>query len=233
MKLFRMEEVVSNSFFTKGFVDIEYGIKSNVIYPPVAVSKIRPKKKEKIILFVGRFSQLTQSKRQDVLIRAFKNLCKSGLSDWQLILAGGIEVGVDEYLEKLEKSSVGYPIKILKSPSFKQIKDLYARARFFWSASGYRIDEEKEPERVEHFGITVVEAMAAGAIPLVYKAGGHKEIVDDAANGFLWKTQKQLRSKTEKLINDTTLARKLSAKAKRDSLEYGYERFEGEVLQIL
>lgn len=233
MKLIRMQEVISNSFFTKDFVDNEYGIKSVVIYPPVAIGKIRPKKKENIILYVGRFSQLIQSKRQDVLVRAFKNLCKSGQSKWQLVLAGGTEVGADKYLDRLEKASRGYPIEIMKSPSFKEIKDLYGRAKLFWSASGYGIDEAKEPEKVEHFGITVVEAMAAGAIPLVYEAGGHKEIIDDGMNGFLWKTQKNLRKKTLKLINDSTLVRKMSAKAKRDSLVYEYERFEGEVLQIL
>jgi len=72
MKFIRIEKVICNSFFTKKFVDIEYGINSIVIYPPVDVVKIKPKRKENIILSVGRFSQLTQAKRQDVLIRTFK-----------------------------------------------------------------------------------------------------------------------------------------------------------------
>jgi glycosyltransferase involved in cell wall biosynthesis len=36
----------------------------------------------------------------------------------------------------------------------------------------------------EHFGITVVEAMSAGCVPIVHDSGGPKEIVQDV--GFLW-----------------------------------------------
>ena len=40
-------------------------------------------------------------------------------------------------------------------------------------------DAERHPERFEHFGISVVEAMAAGAVPLVFGAAGPGEIVQD------------------------------------------------------
>ncbi len=87
-KLLRINSIVCNSRFTKKFIDREYGVKSQVIYPAVDTKKIRPKRKENIILYVGRFSQLKQSKRQDVLIKAFKKLCDGGLEDWKLVLVG-------------------------------------------------------------------------------------------------------------------------------------------------
>lgn len=233
MKFYRIKLVICNSYFTKRYIDREYGVKSKVIYPPVSVDKIKPKKKENLIISVGRFSQLVQAKRQDVLVNAFKKLFDSGFRNWRLELAGGVEVGVDDYVERLEESSKGYPIKILKSPSFRQIKDLYGKAKIFWSASGYKVDEIKDPGRVEHFGITVVEAMAGGAIPLIYDAGGHREIISDGENGYLWKSTKELIQKTKSLISDRELQNKFSKSAQSASRVYEYARFEAQVLEIL
>ena len=42
--------------------------------------------------------------------------------------------------------------------------------------------------RVEHFGISVVEAMAAGAVPLAVGKGGVGEIITPGENGILWDT---------------------------------------------
>lgn len=233
MKLYRINAVVVNSQFTKDIIDEEYGFDSMVIYPPVDVKKIRPKRKEDIILFVGRFSRLKQSKGQDVLISAFKKLYDRGLKDWKLVLAGGVEVGVGDYLNQLKNDAENYPVEFLESPSFSEIKDLFGKARIFWSAAGYGIDQKKEPKKVEHFGITVVEAMSAGDIVFAYDAGGHKEIILDGKNGFLWKTKSELIRKTKKTIEDKGLVGKISRGAKKDSKSYGYEKFEAKIHKLL
>ena len=104
MKLFRINHVICNSHFTKKFIDDEYGVNSLVVYPPVDTMAIKSKRKENIILYVGRFSQLTQKKRQDILIQVFKKLYDGGTTDWKLVLAGGVEVGKDDYFNKLKFS---------------------------------------------------------------------------------------------------------------------------------
>ena len=233
MKLYRINRIICNSYFTKSYVDNEYGVKSEVIYPPVEIGTIKPKKKENLIISVGRFSQLMQAKKQDVLVSAFKKFYDAGFKNWQLILAGGVEIGVNDYVGKLEENSKGYPIQIIKSPSWKMLKDLYGKAKMFWSASGYKVDEKKEPEKVEHFGITVVEAMAAGAIPLIYDAGGHKEIISEGENGYLWINIKTLLQKTQEIAKNKQFQIKLSKNAYISSKVYEYERFEAQVLEIL
>ncbi len=233
MKFFRINKIICNSYFTKRFVDKEYGVKSIVIYPPVDVKEFRPRRKEDLIFSVGRFSQLEQAKRQDVLIKAFKKFFDSGYGGWKLVLAGGTEVGVDDYVRKLRRSAKNYPIRILESPSFSQIKELYGKAKIFWMASGYGIEERKNPKKVEHFGITTVEAMAAGAVPIIFVAGGHKEIIADGENGFLWKDTNSLLKSTKRVIEEKGLVKKLSTKAKIDSRVYEYERFEKEIWDIL
>ena len=229
MKLWRINKIICNSQFTKKVIDEEYGVESVVVYPPVDVEHIKPKRKEDVVLSVGRFSQLTQSKRQDVLIKAFKKMTTSDWNGWKLILAGGVEVG-DGYTDKLTKLSEGATIEIIKSPDFSALRDLYGKAKIFWSASGFDENEEKNPGKVEHFGITAVEAMAAGAIPVVYNAGGHKEIVENSVNGFLWNSIHELIRKTERVVKErTTLAKKAVESSKR----FGYDKFSKEILALL
>jgi glycosyltransferase involved in cell wall biosynthesis len=235
MKLIRIKHIIINSRFTKEVVDEEYAISSKtlVLYPPVDTKHIKSKrKKEKIILYVGRFSRLTQSKRQDVLIEVFKKLYKN-YPDWKLILAGGAEVGADSFFEKLKKDAKGFPIDIVESPDYKTLVDLYSRSSIFWSASGYKINEKKEPQKTEHFGITPVEAMSAQCVPILYSAGGHKEIIKNEKNGYLWEEKKCLACRTKKVIETPSLMRKIALRAQKDSLKYSYERFEKELLSLL
>jgi glycosyltransferase involved in cell wall biosynthesis len=233
MKLFRVSKIVCNSNFTKNVIDNEFGVKSIVIYPPVDVERIKPKRKKNIILSVGRFSQLTQAKRQDILMKAFIRLIKKGIDDWEFVLAGGSDVGVDDYIEKLKNISNGYPVKIIESPDYKTIIDLYGVSKIFWSASGFGFDESENPEKVEHFGISVVEAMSARSVPVVFRAGGYKEIVRDSVNGLLWKSASSLVNKTHKLIKDPKRLRQLSDEAIDKSAAYSYEIFERKLQQII
>lgn len=233
MKLIRINKIICNSQFTKNIIDREFGVNSVVVYPPVNIIKYKSVKKENIILNVSRFSQLKQSKHQDILIKIFIELTDLGLKNWQLILAGGTEVGAQGYLEELENLAVNYPIHLIKSPDYKEIVDLYSKSTIFWSASGFAEDEIKNPEKVEHFGISVVEAMSAGLVPIVFNAGGHKEIINDKIDGFLWNDKNELLTLTTTLINDTKLQRSISKSAASASRKYSYEQFRENVTKIL
>lgn len=233
LKLARINKIVCNSQFTKGFIDNEYGVESVVVYPPVDVLQFKPGKKESLIVFVGRFSRLQQSKGQEVLIQAFKNMCNNGLSSWKLVLAGGSEIGGGEFVTQLKKEAEGYPIEILENLPFEEIRNLYAKAKIFWSASGFGINEQEEPEKVEHFGITVIEAMAAGCVPIVVNKGGHKEIVDSEENGFLWDKLEELESITQELISDERRRGEIAQASHKRAGDFSEKRFEKEILQIV
>ncbi len=235
MKLMRIEKVVCNSLFTKKVVDEEYDFasKSVVINPPVDTKKFKAKRKENIIVYVGRFSDLVQNKRQDILIDAFETFSKSINNNWQLVLMGGIEVGTrDELMVNLRAKAANLNVKIIESPSFNQIIDIVGRARFFWSASGYGVDEGAEPVKVEHFGITTAEAMSAGVVPLVYDAGGQKSIVEDGVSGFVWARVEELVSITEKVISQGLIV-KIAKEAQKRAERYSYANFERNVRGIL
>ncbi len=232
IKLKRINHLVCNSKFTKKFIDQEFGVKSKVIYPPVDVESFSSGKKKKIILSVGRFSQLMQAKRQDILVSSFKELCGS-LKDWQLILAGATGVGGKEYFNQLKRESKGYSIKLLADIDFKTLRKLYSEARIFWSASGFGIDEDKEPEKVEHFGITIVEAMAAGCIPVVMGKGGAKEIIKEGKTGFLWENEEELIKTTQKLIANPEIISRLSKAVVKSSQGFSKKRFFREFNELI
>ena len=67
-----------------------------------------------------------------------------------------------------------------------ELDALYRGAAVYWHATGLDEDIDDDPVRAEHFGITTVEAMSAGAVPVVIAAGGQPEIVRDGVDGFLF-----------------------------------------------
>lgn len=225
MKFFRIRSVVVNSQFTKKFIDKTYGVDSLVVYPPVSIDAFRPRRKQNVICYVGRFSRLAQAKRQDVLIEVFKRFWQKN-KNWKLVLAGGVEVGNDGYSDELRKRAKKYPVEIMESPSFKEVKELFGISKMFWSASGYGVDEDTSPESVEHFGITVVEAMAAKAVPLVVAKGGFREIIENGENGFLWHKKSELFGAAAALADNFGLWRKMARDASSSSKKFSEEEFE-------
>lgn len=234
MKLFRIEKIICNSNFTKKVIDGEYNVDSDVLYPPVATDLYRPKRKINQICYIGRFSQLTQNKGHDILIQEFKELIKKSVfREWKLVFAGGVEVGSDEYLKDLKSKAVGLNVEFVESPKVETLKKIFGESKIFWSGAGYGVDEIKNPEKAEHFGITLVEAMSAGCVPIVYNAGGPKEIITNGENGYLWNKGSDLIRMTENAINVKGLFARISKNAILSSKRFSYEEFKKTVLQII
>ena len=83
-----------------------------------------------------------------------------------------------------------------------EVRDLYSRAALFWHATGLGEDEETHPERLEHFGISTVEAMSAGAVPVVIGRAGQLELFEDGIAGYHWQTLDELVARTGQLMAD-------------------------------
>lgn len=225
MKMYRIDHVICNSHFTKKIIDNEYSVNSDVLYPPVDLNLFKSKRKENIILYVGRFSRLKQSKRQDLLIKVFKEMYDGGLlKDWKMILAGGAEIGDDDFSQDLKKSAETYPIRFIKSPAIKELIEIYAKSKIYWSASGFGVDETHEPEKVEHFGLSVVEAMASGCVSVVFNSGGHREIINNGIDGYLWETENNLKSITTEIIKSSKIP-EIARSAKLKSEQFSYSKF--------
>lgn len=227
---------LANSHFTRYWIDRYWDKEATILYPPVDVEEFKPGKKEKIILNVGRFFVGGHSKRQDVLLSAFKQMVDEKQIDnaWELHFVGGVAGGQDhsDYLKDLKEKASGYPVHFHLFASFEELKDLYSRAKIYWHATGYGADEKKEPIKLEHFGITPIEAMAAGDVPLVYDAGGLKEVVDKKS-GYRWKSISELKKLTVQIINDDFLRKKKSKSSILRAKKFSRKNFGKQLLEVV
>ncbi len=196
--------ITANSKYTQGYINKYWDRESEVLYP-VCDSMKNGGGKEKIILNVGRFfgdRDLVHHKRQDFLLETFiKNkLYESG---WELHFAGSVEENAKalKYILALQRKAKGYPVHFHFDCPYNELKDLFNKASIYWHATGYGSDPEEFPEKQEHFGITTVEAMSAGCIPVVIDSAGQQETVQHEKNGFLWSNQAELSEFTKKAMS--------------------------------
>jgi glycosyltransferase involved in cell wall biosynthesis len=232
-KLTRVHKIICYTDFVKQYLDKTFHTSSQILFPPVKNMFDASVKKENLILSVGRFTKGMNAKKQDVLISAFKTMHDKGLKDWKLIVGGSYLPEDKDFVEVLEKSSVGYPIEIAANVPYAKLVSYYQKAKIYWHAAGYGEDLEKFPERAEHFGITTVEAMGAGAVPIVINGGGQKEIVTEEKDGLLWDTLEELTEKTGQLIKDKTRWEKLSAQARLRAGDFSLDNFSSRLEQIV
>jgi glycosyltransferase involved in cell wall biosynthesis len=142
IKIKSFDHIICNSNFTKSIIDKNYGCKSSVLYPPVTL--IEPAVKENVILSVGRFDNILHSKRQDILIEAFKQL---DAPDWKLVLAGG-SLNTAGQIDSLKKFIGDHAIEIVVNPTFDEIRRLFSKAKIYWHAAGFGSNLKKNPEKL-------------------------------------------------------------------------------------
>jgi len=193
-----VHDIVVNSRFTKAVIDQEYGVNSKVLYPPVEMIKKEATKQQQI-LSVGRFEPFLNTKHQDVLIEGFRRL-SAQISGWKLVLAGG--TSSDTWLQTLKAKAAGLNITFAVNVSHTELSALYAESQIYWHAAGYGVDERKNPELTEHFGISTVEAISAHCIPLVVPYGGQREIV--SSENLHWQSIDELVIKSKREIETPT-----------------------------
>ncbi len=231
---------ISNSRYTKKWLE-KWGVQSEVLYPHIDNDfidiNIQSLKKDNIILSVGRFFPHLHSKRQDIAIKMFNKLQHQNnlFKDFTLILAGGLQESDKEYFSYLQ-SLVGNNTSIIlkQNISYNELKTLYKKSLYYWHFAGYGIDENKNPELVEHLGISPLEAMAAGCVPFCFKNGGPKEIISNGINGFLFESEQDLFEKMNEIASVASLHKKIQNAAKQYVGEhFRYDVFEKNAYKVL
>lgn len=239
MKLHSWQYLTANSTLTQRVIDQHWGIHIPIVHWPM-VSPICTEeemiqlKKEKIILHVGRFFRQLHSKRQDILVQAFRQLYEKHpklMKDWQLVLVGNVED--PQYLDEVKSLAKGLPVKILTDVSRKDLEKWYRKAQLYWHATGYEVNESEHPEQTEHFGITTVEAMTAGAIPLVVLKGGQGQVVGSELARLGWETIPELVEKTANLLRNQKSHASLQSAAYTQARAFSAEQFYVTLSKIL
>ncbi len=224
----KYDYIIYNSKYTGEWIKKKWKVNPTThIYPPVDMLDSEEKPvKEDIILSVARF-EIGGSKQQFEMIKAFIDLEKrysENLKNWRLILSGG-SIKNNTYLNKIENflsSLQNNKIELKVNISIDELKDLYKKAKIFWHFCGLN---QTDPSMIEHFGMSIVEAMQNWCVPIVFDGGGQREIVEDGISGYRFSNLRELKAKTMKLIRDENLLNKLSEGAFKRGKDFTKEMF--------
>jgi len=141
-----------------------YGRESIVIYPPVDTERFSVIERNPLDFYLC-FGQLTAYKRADLAIEAFSRTGK------RLVIAG-----TGDESERL-KATAGKNVEFLGRVSDDQVDKLYSTCRALIFPG------------IEDFGMVPVEAQAAGAPVIAFRAGGALETIRENETGIFFDEQ--------------------------------------------
>jgi glycosyltransferase involved in cell wall biosynthesis len=221
--------ITANSAFTANWVRRLWRRTAEVVYS--ACENMGPPSvpKERIIVHTGRFvaEGANDDKRQRALLEAFGRMKRLHDQGWELHFAGTLlldHARVRSY-RRLAQAAQSLPVRLHPSAPFEELRSLYRRASIYWHATGYGHSADKHPGKQEHFGMTTVEAMSAGAVPVVINSGGQCESVVHGSCGFLWNHLDELESHTYRLADDPALRGAFSRSAVERSNQFSRAAF--------
>jgi glycosyltransferase involved in cell wall biosynthesis len=223
--------ITANSRYVAGWIQRRWGRPSEVVYSACRLIGADAAPKQPLILSVGRFFADTPSahhKRQDVLIETFRRLVDDGgASGWQLHLVGNVGPAWRDrlYLRQLRRRARGYPIHIATGLDLAALHHAYRRASLYWHGAGYGSDPQAAPSKQEHFGMSIVEAMSAGAVPLAFDGGGPRETIEPGLSGELWRDPDDLAARTRRLMDDPAARAAMADHALARSRQFGEAEF--------
>jgi glycosyltransferase involved in cell wall biosynthesis len=202
----RPDRLIANSSAVRERIRRFYGRDADVIHPPVELSDLqsRTHAERRHFLWVGR---LVPYKRPQLVAEAFRGL------PGRLTMVG---IGP---LEAQLRAELPDNVELRGWISREELAELYRGAAGF-----LHVGEED-------FGITMVEALAAGAPVIALDAGGARDIVRDGVDGFLLSdpTVSSLREAIEAVAAGNWDRERLAARA----AEFSRERFTARMRELL
>jgi glycosyltransferase involved in cell wall biosynthesis len=202
-----VDRILTLSHYIREQIQSAYSRDSSVIYPFVDSARFssKPRRPGRNYLMVGAFAPY---KRVDLAIEAFNRL--------KLPL---LVVGSGQSEAKLKKMA-GPTVELLGSLSDHTIDDLYSRCRAFVFPGE------------EDFGITPLEASAAGAPVIAYGSGGALETVTEKT-GIFFKPQtvEALMEAVMKLERGEVSFSEADCRAR--AAEFSRERFQKELIAAI
>ena len=225
--------LLPNSEFTNYWLKKFWGVQgTRVLNPIINISEIDTAmidKKDNLILAVDR---LVPDKKIIEMIQAFKELLNLGIRNYTFLIIGNEDAKYSSYKEEIEHAIENYPINVMIGASNEELCHYNEKAKIFWHAKGLGVDESK-PYEMEHFGMTTVEAMANGCVPIVIDKGGQREIVDHGVDGFRWNTLEELVTYTKNIILAPKMLHDLQIAAVDKSKIYSKKQFAEKISTVI
>lgn len=227
--------VMVNSSWTEKHISSMWNTEAHVVYPPCDVTSFKNLKRNKCdqdsrALKIMSIAQFRPEKRHDLQIEAFDMFLESTQAyDSKLTLYGGCRDEADkrrvnalkDLVARLELSS---NVEIVVGASFDVLLNGMKK-------SNVALHTMKN----EHFGIVLVECMAAGLIMLAHDSGGPKtDIVENGRDGFLADNESDFADKLVSISKMSPEERsKMVELAKKKSDRFSTQVFEDKFVTLV
>ena len=216
--------------------------KLQILYPPCSISLYKEAAKNDIREnIMVSFAQFRPEKRQEMQIRILSKLRKKlagepEFNDLELHIIGGVRNNEDKQIfdnlnDYANKLHVGNYVKFIPNGTVEQITEEFSKAKI-----GVHTMFE------EHFGITLIEMMAAGLIVVTHNSAGAKNDIlksdgEMMKPGFLVNDENEYVSQIEEILrnyneikgliinNSTQRAEKFSDEAFKEKFLYKLKEF--------
>jgi glycosyltransferase involved in cell wall biosynthesis len=221
LKKVKNKIILTNSTFSSKVIENVYSLKSKIVYPPVDVKRFQiSQNKENLVISVGRFDTF---KNYEILIKAF-----SHIEDGKCFIIGTVYDNASiKYLYKLRKLvkvlKLNGKVKFVVNSSMEVLKNFLLKAKVYVHTALH-----------EYFGISIVEAMACGCVPIVRKSGGpFLDIVEQGKYGLVFENIDELADQINLLLQDENTLKNLSQKAIKRASFFNKENFKKNFLEII
>ena len=157
----------ANSKFTADAVKKEFGVDSHVLYPPISNNILNQnkmnfnQKRENTVLTISR---LAPDKNLEIIPYIAQKSSKGA----SFIIAGHLQSRetFSSLTALIKKLKVADKVKIVPNIEWSRLNNLLLTSKVYLHTKFN-----------EHFGISIIEAMSSGCIPIVHNSGGPKEFV--------------------------------------------------------
>jgi len=216
--------IMVNSSWTKGHIMEVWKLPSSTVervFPPCDVGKLLPLGCSGKSKFITSVAQFRPEKNHELQLQSFKLLAnKCSDKELQLHLVGGVRNDEDrQRVAHLQKrvvdldlgSTVVFHVDLDYAGLLKLLDRSMIGLHTMWC---------------EHFGIGVVEYMAAGCIPVAHNSGGPKMDIVLEGCGYLAETAKEYASAMEAVLNlPASELATMQKRAKEASQRFSEEAF--------
>ncbi|MGD0329718.1 MAG: glycosyltransferase [Nitrososphaeria archaeon] len=218
---------IANSNFTKDILVKSYRRKSRicVVYPPCNTGEINlSDKKKDIVLNMSRFSPGKSLEAIPYIARETER--------WKYVITGSTNEGSDNVVANLrlkaKELGVADRLEIYCNTPRQVLLRLMSEAKVYLSTM-----------KNEMFGISIVEAMSSGCVPIVHRSGGPwKDVLEERQGycGYSYSGYNEVAGFV-RLLSDDQLFSTMSARSRERAQSFGpgvfRERFIQEFKKVL
>ncbi len=223
-KLLTRSVLLVNSTFMRDVVRKCYARDSVVIFPPVDLQRFRHKEIRNRGNIVVTITRLRLGKELELIPQIARYV-----KDCKFIILGLLDAGSRESLDALNREvgtqEVGDRVEVRVNQSPSVIADTLASSKVYLHT-----------QSTEAFGISVVEAMAAGCVPVVPRSGGPWIDIlgqEESMYGFSFTSPKEAARKIALLTSDEGLRREIAERAIRRASLFDSTFFESRMVRIV